>query len=69
MRTQNLANIAPFGILNQSFGDVPLSMHGNGPPSVAPLNVRKKKTESDLIMEIATLKKVYRAPNALMCLG
>jgi len=58
MRTQNLANIAPFGALNQSFGDLPMNMHGNGPPPVAPLNVRKKKTESDLIMEIAALKKV-----------
>lgn len=56
-RTQNLENIAPFVILNQSFGDLPMSMHGNGAPSVAPLNVRKK-TESDLIVEIATLKKV-----------
>ncbi|KAF8415660.1 hypothetical protein BGX38DRAFT_807576 [Terfezia claveryi] len=66
MRTQNLENIAPFGILNQSFGDLPMSMHGNGAPSVAPINVRKKKTESDLIMEIASLKKSLIMKNEII---
>ncbi|KAF8423894.1 hypothetical protein EV426DRAFT_711129 [Tirmania nivea] len=65
MRTQNLANIAPFGILNQNFGDLPTSMHSNGPPSVAPLNVRKK-TESDLAMEIAALKKPLTMKNEII---
>lgn len=66
MRTQNLENIAPFGILNQNFGDLPISMHGNGPPSVAPINVRKNKTESDLIMEITSLKKSLIMQNEII---
>lgn len=54
---QTATSAIPYGILNQSFMDHHMSIANTG-TSVAPLNVRKKKTESDLIVEIAALKKV-----------
>ncbi|KAI5790604.1 hypothetical protein DFH27DRAFT_201190 [Peziza echinospora] len=61
-KSQNIGNVTPLGIFG---GNNDFSGAGSNPP-LSPLVFRKKKSENDLILEIASLKKTISHKDELL---